>query len=60
MVTGKLHILWDLTVLILFAQTGLLGFVPFDPLNLCDDYKRQSEVRNGRWGPMLFVMYNPT
>jgi hypothetical protein len=30
------------------SQTGLLGFVPFDPLNMRDDYKRQSEVRNGR------------
>ena len=26
------------------TQTGLLGFVPFDPLGQLSDYKRQSEV----------------
>lgn len=29
-------------------QTGLLGFVPFDPLGLLSDRTRQNEVRNGR------------
>jgi hypothetical protein len=37
------------------VQTGLLGFVPFDPLNLRDDYKRQSEVRNGRLAMVAFI-----
>lgn len=30
------------------GETGLLFMAPFDPLGLTDDYKRQSEVRNGR------------
>eukprot|EP00884_Botryococcus_braunii_P021841 jgi/Botrbrau1/8340/Bobra.0046s0002.1 len=29
-------------------ETGLFNLVPFDPLGLRNDYRRQSEVRNGR------------
>ncbi|CAL8470956.1 g10498 [Coccomyxa elongata] len=38
-----------------YGEGGLLGFVPFDPLNLRDDYKRQSEVRNGRLAMLAFL-----
>ena len=37
------------------GETGLLGMAPFDPLGLRDDYKRQSEVRNGRLAMLAFL-----
>jgi hypothetical protein len=37
------------------GQTGLLNMAPFDPLGLRDDYRRQSEVRNGRLAMLAFL-----
>ena len=37
------------------GETGLLNMAPFDPLGLRDDYRRQSEVRNGRLAMLAFL-----
>jgi len=37
------------------GEGGLLGFTPFDPVNMCSDKMRVKEIKNGRLAMIAFI-----